>query len=393
MPDTTTSSDLLAVLRDGRSRTKTELAEATDRSRSTVTAHLAKLVEGGIVTQLERTAATKGRPSMLYALAADAGVIVAVELGARHALVALTDLAGGVTAHHRIVVDVVDGPEPVLAAILTEARDLLAAAGRPESDVAGFGIGIPAPVELATGLPVSPPLMPGWDRFDIRAYVRLVFDVPVMVDNDVNVMAVGEGITHWVAEREMLMIKVATGIGAGVVVNQRLVHGADGAAGEIGHIRVSAAGDRVCRCGQTGCLESFASGIGIARTLAEQGVDTDDGRDVVALVRAGSIEATRAVREAGRAIGEALATCISLINPSVIVIGGSIASVGEPLLAGIREVVYQRSQPLASKQLRVVAATDLELAGVTGVSRLVQSQVFHLAGLGARPTPATQRRS
>lgn len=393
MSDGTHSVDLLDILRDGEPRTKTELAEACSRSRSTVSARLAALVADGIVRKLDQTAATKGRPSTRFALAADSRVIVAIELGARHAIVALTDLAGKVTHRSRETIDVADGPTSVLAHVLGTAHDLLAQAGRSSEDVAGLGIGIPGPVEIATGSTVSPPIMPGWDRFDIVARLHEDFPVPVVVDNDVNVMAVGEGITHWVDERDVLMVKVATGIGAGVVANQRLVHGAEGAAGEIGHIRVPAAGDRQCRCGQVGCLEAFASGIGIAQTLREQGIETRDGRDIVELVRSGSIEATRAVREAGRAIGEALAACISVLNPSVIIIGGSIAQVGEPLLAGIREVVYQRAQPLASRQLRVVSVEDVELAGVLGVSRLVQSEVFKLAGHRAAAAYNTTERA
>lgn len=378
MSEPTDAADVLAILRDGTPRTKTELAEATARARSTVSARLAELVEAGLVVQLDRTVSTKGRPSTLYALGTDRRVIAAVELGARHGIIALTDLAGAVLTHEYVALEIAAGPVTVLDDVTDRLTQQLEQLGRPAADVIGVGIALPGPVEHETGMPVSPPIMPGWDRFDVISYLRRSFDVPVVVDNDVNVMAIGEWAMVWPDERDLLMVKVATGIGAGVIADGHLVRGAQGAGGDIGHIQLDGTSDRLCRCGQVGCLEAVASGTGIAQTLREQGVEARDGRDVVALVRAGDMAATRAVREAGRAIGQVLAGCICVLNPALIVLGGEIVQVGEPLLAGVREVIYRRSQPLATKQLQVVAAQNIELAGAIGASRLVQDLVFGL---------------
>lgn len=370
---------VLAILRDGIPRTKSELAASTGQARSTVSARLEELLGSGLVVQLGETTPTKGRPSTLFALGTDARVVAAVELGAKHGLVAVTNLAGTMLSHAGLALDISDGPVIVLDLVMERLNGMLTSLGRPTSEVVGIGIGLPGPVEHETGLPISPPIMPGWDRFDVIGHIRKSFPVPVLVDNDVNVMAIGEWVSAWPEEEDLLMVKVATGVGAGVIAGGHLIRGTRGAGGDIGHIQVEAAGDRMCRCGQTGCLEAFASGRGLAQTLAAEGIDATDGSDVISLVRAGDLTATRAVREAGRAIGQVLAGCICVLNPALIVVGGEIAQAGEPLLAGIREIVYQRSQPLATKQLRIVPGENGTLASVIGASRLVQDLVLGLA--------------
>jgi predicted NBD/HSP70 family sugar kinase len=381
MSESAHARDVLAILRDGSPRTKSQLAEATNRARSTMTARLAELEAAGLVIQLKETVSTKGRPSTLYALCTDERVVAAVELGARHGTVSLTDLTGKVLAHQYLSLDIAAGPEVVLGEVVDCLAEQLSSLMRPTTDIVGVGVAVPGPVEHASGVPVSPPIMPGWDRFDVRRYMQQALrlpTVPVIVDNDVNAMAIGEWINHWAGETDMILVKVATGIGAGIIANGQLVRGAQGAGGDIGHMLADSSSDRLCRCGQVGCLEALASGLGIAATLREAGVPAASGRDVIELVRSGNIQATRAVREAGRHIGRALADVICVLNPGVIVLGGEMAGVGEPLLAGVREVVYQRSQPLATRRLTIAPAANHELAGAIGVSRLVQNRIFGL---------------
>lgn len=378
MTDVTDAADVLAILRDGVPRTKSELAEATARARSTISMRLEELMAAGLVVQLDQTVPTKGRPSTMYALGASSRIVVAAELGAQHGTVAVTDLTGTVLEHEDVPLEIADGPTSVLDRISDSAVGMLDRIGKSQDAVVGVGIGLPGPVEHVTGLPISPPIMPGWDRFDVKTYLKGKFDAAVVVDNDVNIMAVGVHSAVWPDVDDLLMIKVATGIGAGVIAGGSLVRGAQGAGGDLGHVQVPTAQDRPCRCGQTGCLEALASGTGIAYSLREQGIDARDGRAVVELVRAGHLEATRAVRDAGRAIGQVLAAAVCLLNPALIAVGGEIAQVGEPLLAGIREVVYQRSQPLATKELRIVGAEQNGLIGVVGAARLVQGVVLGL---------------
>ena len=218
--------------------------------------------------------------------------------------------------------------------------------------------------------------MPGWDRFDIPRWVQQHLEVPVLVDNDVNVMALGERGAAWPTTDHLMFVKVATGIGSGVISGGHLQRGAQGVAGDIGHVQIARGADVPCHCGNRGCLEALASGPAIARGLRAQGIDAADGDDVVALVKSGSIEAVQAVRQAGRDIGEVLTTCVSLMNPSVIAIGGSMARVGEHLIAGVREVVYTRSMPLATEHLSIVQSSAAANAGVLGAAALAIDSVL-----------------
>jgi predicted NBD/HSP70 family sugar kinase len=257
------------------------------------------------------------------------------------------------------------------------AHDLLRKVGVTAGHVVGIGIGVPGPVEHSTGRPANPPIMPGWHEFDIPAHLSRQFPVPVLVDNDVNVMALGEHVTAWPDEEHLLYVKVATCIGAGIISNRRLTRGARGTAGDLGHVRVADASETVvCRCGNIGCLEAVAAGPAVAARLRAAGLDISSSQDVVDAVLHGDVTAIQEVREAGRSIGSVLATCVSLLNPSVIVIGGALAAAGEHLLAGVREVVYRRSLPLATRSLRIVRSALDDRAGVIGAAVMVIETVL-----------------
>jgi predicted NBD/HSP70 family sugar kinase len=184
-------------------------------------------------------------------------------------------------------------------------------------------------------------------------------------------MALGEHAVAHPHVEHLLFVKVSTGIGAGIISGGRLHRGAVGAAGDLGHVAAPHAPEVLCSCGNLGCLEAVASGPAIVRALAEIGISASSNADIVDLVRGGNIPAAHAVRQAGRTIGEVLATCVSLLNPSVIVIGGSLAGAGESLIAGVREVVYGRSLPLATSNLQIVAATTGVQSGVIGAATMV----------------------
>ena len=207
-------------------------------------------------------------------------------------------------------------------------------AGRDGADVRGIGIGVPAPVAFSRGEPVAPPMMPGWDGFSIPGWFARYYDVPVLVDNDVNIMALGEHWTHWREFEHMLYVKMGTGIGCGLVTDRRIHRGAQGAAGDIGHIRLAGHDNVLCRCGNVGCLEAVAGGRALAARLTARGAPAASSRDVVRLVRDGEPLAIQAVRDAGRHLGEVLAECINFFNPGAIVIGGDLAEAHQQLLAG-----------------------------------------------------------
>jgi predicted NBD/HSP70 family sugar kinase len=363
-------------LRDGNGRTRSELAELTGLARSTIAARVDELMATGLVAPAGEARSSGGRPPTRFAFDPHARVVLAADLGATHATVAVTDLGAEVIAETTETIRISDGPEPVLNRLWQIWSGILQSADRTEQDVAGVGIGVPGPVEFATGRPRNPPIMPGWDGFDIPAYIRAFVDDPVLVDNDVNLMALGEFDADWRNVRHLLFVKIATGIGAGIVSDGRLNRGAQGSAGDLGHVQAHNAPAVECTCGNLGCLEAVAAGPAIAARLRDRGLDVDSTSDVVDLVKAGNTPALQAVRQAGRDIGAVLATCVNLLNPDVIVIGGPLAEAGEYLLAGVREVVYHRSPPLATQQLRISPSHTGTHAGVRGASAMVIQAVL-----------------
>ncbi len=368
------TGDLFELLKDGRPWTRAELAETTGLARSTVAARIDVLMRLGLVAPFGGAPSTGGRPPALFALNPTAKVVVGVDVGATHVRAVLADLSGSILGEEATDLPVADGPAVVLGWVVDATRRLAASA--PHADLAAVGIGLPGPVEHSTGRPISPPIMPGWDRFDVVDHVRRATGVPVLVDNDVNIMALGERRTHLADVDDVVLIKVATGIGAGIVSGGRLQRGAQGTAGDLGHVRVARAGEVVCRCGNTGCLEALAAAPALAEALRAKGVQARTGQDVVDLVRGGDATAIAVVRDAGRDIGEVVATMVNLVNPSVVVIGGLLAGAGEHLLAGIREVVYLRSLPLATAQLRIEASRAGTEAGVLGAVALAVDHVL-----------------
>jgi glucokinase len=370
---------LLRILRDGIPRTRAQLAESTGLARSTVAARLDALTSAGLLATAPDAASSGGRPPARVAFNAAARFVVAIDLGATHGVIALADLAGTVLLTEAAELNISDGPRTVLDWALRTATRLVKASGRPRTELAGVGIGLPGPVEHSTGMPINPPIMPGWDRFDVPAHVRRTFDVPVLVDNDVNVLALGEHAVSWPAEDDFLFVKVSTGIGLGIISGGRLQRGAAGSAGDLGHVRVPFTRDTPRHGDEDADLEALASGPAIARGIAERGTPAVSSADVLALARGGHPDALAGIRQAGRDLGEVLATCVNLFIPSVFAVGGSIARAGEHLLAGIREVVYRQSTPLATQHLQIVPAAAGETGGVQGAAIMVAQHLLEPA--------------
>ncbi|MFJ5699088.1 ROK family protein [Arthrobacter sp. NPDC093139] len=370
------AGDLFQMLRDGKARTRAELTAVTGLARTTVAARIDALSALGFVGPAGEAASSGGRPPSRFVFNAGMKVVFAADVGATHASVAVTDLNGDILARHSGDLGISQGPEAVLDWVIENCRTLLRSIGRGEGDVAGVGIGLPGPVEHDTGRPVKPPIMPGWDGFDVAGYVGAELGTDVLVDNDVNIMAVGERHAYWQDHRNLLFVKAATGIGAGIISSGQLQRGADGASGDLGHVRVPSGGDVQCRCGNHGCLEALASGPALAAKLRAQGINADSGTAVVDLAAQGDVQAILALRQAGRDMGEVLAICVNLLNPSVIVVGGSLSRAGDQLLAGIRETVYRRSQPLATSKLRIEQSKAPVDAAIWGASRMVIEHVL-----------------
>ncbi|MDZ5076155.1 ROK family transcriptional regulator [Nesterenkonia sp. HG001] len=387
----TGASDLFQLLRDGVPKSRTELAGLTGLARSTVNDRLSALAQLGLIGPATAGASTGGRPPRRVALLPDARLALAVDLGASHVRLAVVNLLNAQLNTYEEPLDIASGPEAVLTQVMRRADELLVELSRSREDVMAVGIGLPGPVHFETGRPARPPIMPGWDGFDVPGWFHQHLAAPVLVDNDVNLMALGEHSRLARPVEHFLFVKVATGIGAGIISGGRLQRGAQGIAGDIGHVRVRSGDGVYCHCGNEGCLEAVASGSRLADRLRRAGrQDVLGGRDVVSLVDSGDLEAIRAVRQAGRDLGEVLAASISFLNPEVIAVGGRMAGAGEHLLAGVREVVYQRAMPLATQRLDIHTATQSRDAGLLGASLLALHHALSPEGIDAlaEATPA-----
>jgi predicted NBD/HSP70 family sugar kinase len=365
----------LGLIRNGTAVTRADLARHTGLARSTVAQRVDALLAADLVYDAGGSASTGGRPPTVLAFNHAAGVVLVADLGATHARIALTDLAGAPLAERASDLDIASGPDEVLAWVSERFTELLQETRHSPPEVRGIGIGVPGPVEFASGRPFNPPIMPGWDGYSIPGWFAGRYAAPVLVDNDVNIMARGEHWVHWRDTEHMLLVKVGTGIGCGIVAGGQIHHGARGAAGDIGHIRATSE-EIVCRCGNVGCLEAVAGGQALAQRLAAEGADTANSRDVVQLVRSGDATAMRMVREAGRSLGEVLAGTVNFFNPAVIVIGGDIAEAEAQLIAGVREGIFSRSLALATRDLRIVPCQLGDRAGITGAAMMAIDHVL-----------------
>lgn len=362
------SGHLLQLFRDGSPRTRAELAELTGLARSTISLRLEPLIELGLVAPASEVISTGGRPSASLVLNKSAYVVAGVDFGATHAMAALADLGGNVLVSIDTKRQVTDGPEVCLRWMIEELKHLLESQGISQESLLAIGIGLPGPVEHSTGKPANPPIMPGWDGYDVPGRVNQDLAAKVLVDNDVNVMALGERHIAYPEVDHLIFLKAATGIGSGIISDGHLQRGAQGTAGDIGHVRVSRGGEIACHCGNFGCLEAVAGAPAVIKNVVAQGLPVRNTSDLIDATKRAKVEAIQAVRQAGRDIGEVLSTCVSLLNPQTIVIGGSLASAGEHLIAGVREIVYSRSMPLASENLSIVQSKAGKEAGIIGAS-------------------------
>ncbi|MEU5959836.1 ROK family transcriptional regulator [Micromonospora parva] len=381
--------ELLRWVATGAAVSRADLSRLSGLSPSTVSQRVEALINQGLLEETGAGRSRGGRRPRQLAVPTGGAVVGAIDLGAHHARVGTLDLSGRVVQARTLPVRIEDGPEQVLGSLLAEVAALAATPGDPTSAgpvssastadgdpgaLRGLGIGIPGPVQHATGRIVSPSRMPGWNGFDVAAFCAGRVDVPIIVDNDANLMALG---AHRTAHSELdhaVYIKAGTGIGSGVISSGRLHRGAQGSAGDISHCRVVADPAPLCSCGNAGCLEAVASGAALVTALREQGVTVSDLTGVIRLIDDGDRHATALARQAGRAIGEILAVVVNFFNPQVVAIGGRLADC-EPLLASMRATLYERCLPLATQTLLIERVATSQDVGITGAAHLVIDHV------------------
>lgn len=370
---------------------RSDISEQLDYSRASVTGIVGRMIDARILTEAGEGKSAGGRRPFLLDINPNLGHVVGVDIGATSVDVALADFRGNILERACEAADVRGRPENFLNHVGNLIDELLARRGASSAEVVGIGVGVPGPVEFVSGVLIAPPLMPLWEGFPIKSFLRARFvNASVVVDNDVNIMAKGEhqagagrGLDNF------LFIKIGTGIGCGIISNGDVYRGADGAAGDVGHICVDYNGP-VCRCGNQGCLEIMAAGPAIAAEgraraesgeslflaarLAERGALT--AIDVGDAAAAGDRAALDIIRRSGRMIGGVLATLINFYNPQAVFIGGGVANIGNGLLSAIRQATLRRATALSTRGLRVEFSSLGEDVGVIGGIWLALEHVF-----------------
>lgn len=385
---------IVSLVRELGSASRPELSRRTGMSKRALAGRLRALRERGILEEVGVGASSGGRPPTLLRLAKDSGHVVAVDLGATHLRVAVTNL----NAEYRVCLsedsDVTQGPDVVLGRARALIDQALATARIPAGSITGMGVGVVGPVDFDTGRrrPVSAAMMPGWDVFPIRDHFEAAYGWPVFIDNDVNVMAMGE---HWAGIArgidDFFYVKIGRGIGCGIVWRGEVYRGAHGWAGELGHIAVPGS-TAPCHCGKLGCLGAVAGGRGLARIaeeLARGGTSPALARrleqrgsltaeDLGGALTEGDPVAAEAIRRAGIDVGSVLGGLVNFCNPSLIVVGGEVTRVGDLLLASIRESVYRSTLPLSARHLNVVGAGLGDDAPLIGAAAMVVRELYRL---------------
>ncbi len=364
---------LLRLVREGGPQTRSSLGAATGWARSTVTRRVDALLESGLLAMTEDATSTGGRPPEQFRFNQHAGSLVVADLGITHSRLARVDLFGEpLQPPVDLELDLTGGPAAALPVVVDKVADLIA---EPADRPLAIGIGLPAPIDSESSRPVDPPILSTWNRYPLVKAIESEFGVVTFVENDANLMAVGEQRRRWPQARSLVFVKVGTGIGAGVVISGQLYRGAHGAAGDIGHVQLDGFGDRLCRCGRNACLEAVAGGAALAAQLSALGRRADTARAVASLVHSGDPEAKSMVRSAGTHIGVVLAATVSFADPDVIVLGGDLGV--EPLvLASVRAEVHSRPLALAARHLIVEPSQLGANAGVVGAAELVVDRLW-----------------
>lgn len=371
------AGDVLSLVATGTATSRPALQEATGLSRVTVAQRLSQLLACGLLRETSQTLPSGGRPTRVLGLDSRAGFVLTANIGEAFIHLAVMDLEPAILAQATIPFTVAEGPPATLDRLVAGLEALVGQTSLGHGFLAGIGLSMPTPVDFARGRVVGPSVLVGWDEFDIGGYLRRRWDVPTYVENDVNLMTIFEHRVNFPGMDDLFFIKAGTGIGSGIVSNRRIFRGAQGAAGDIGHIQLSTEGAPLCRCGKLGCVEARAAGWAIARELTRVGIKAENALDVIGHVLDCRPEAIMLLRSAGRVLGEVASDVVSILNPNLIVVGGTLARGGEFLLSGIRELVYQRCLPLATRELQIVLSTTTGDSALLGAAYLTLEQVFH----------------
>jgi predicted NBD/HSP70 family sugar kinase len=383
---------LINLVRTGRAVTRPALEQETGLGRKLVAQRVQQAIDVGLLEDGELAPSGGGRPSRVLRFRTDAGHVFAGLIGATEMTAAVATLDGTLVASLHEDWDAADRPEETL-----ELLDALFVrlARKTRAEPWAFGIGVAGPVDFATGRLVDPPIMPGWDGYSVRAWLRDRYDAPVWVDNDVNLMALGEwykGEPH--DGRDLLYVHIDEGVGAGLVSRGNVFRGDTGAAGDIGHVRVTDDPDVLCRCGQTGCLDAMTGGWGMVRRLTPRAGESPIlsarlaqrghliTQDVGQAAGLGDALAWEAVVTGNHLVGATVANVVNFVNPGTVVLGGGVLRVGRRVFDLFEETVRARTTKLAAQRLSIRPASLDFHEGVTGAAILAIEQLFGPESVG-----------
>ena len=386
---TRTLLQILELVRSGKALTRPDLARSSSLGRVVVNRRLEQLIDLDLIVEGDVLAVPRGRSPRGLQFNKMHGRVLCADIGASGMFVGLANLAGDILDRIYVAHEVSVGPDKTLEVLSAEFDKLLTACESFEVRTWGIGVGIPGPVEFSSGRAVSPPIMPGWNEYDIRKFLQARYGVPVWIDNDVNVMALGELRAGAAAGYDdVVVVKISTGIGAGLISNGAIHRGAQGSAGDIGHVKVSDDPSIICRCGNAGCLESLASGWALARRGHDLAASGESpylaGReamrpiapaDVVAGAVSGDRSCVTLMTDSARLVGDMLARVVNFYNPGLILLGGQLP-LGDAYLATVRNIVYSRSLPLATRELVIAKVALGEGAALRGAASLALDEIF-----------------
>lgn len=370
------AADIVALVASGRATSRAEVVRVLGLAPSTVSARVQSLIDAGVLVEAGEGESRGGRRPRMLRLADQQDVSLVADLGAHHARIALIGPDGRRIAARSFVVDVDQGPEKVLEQVAGALTELHRASG-PQRGISMVGIGLPGPVDVVSGTVQGASRMRGWNGFEVRRWLEQHFGVPAILENDTHLLAVGE-----LAARndltDFILVKAGTGIGGAIVSDGHLRRGARGAAGDVSHVRVKAAVDRPCACGNHGCLETIAAGAALCADLTADGIEVGSTAELIKLASEANPAVITRLRQAGRYLGEVLAALVNFQNPQAVVLAG-LLSTSDAFVSAARAILYDRCLPLATRHLEI--------------ARTVTGPDGGLAGLAALTTPPSARRA
>jgi glucokinase-like ROK family protein len=398
--------DLIRFSPGGTSRA--EIARQLNLTRAAVTAIANDLLDSGIIRESESIISRSGRPPVVLEIDPTRGFVLGIDFGASHISLLVTDMSAHIREEMEVPLDIQEGPKICLDKADRLLQEILSKSNLDIKNILAVGVGVPGPIVSDAGMVLAPPIMPGWDRFPIRDTLEKKWGLPVSLNNDAELGALGE----WAAgagrgESNLAYIKVGTGIGCGLLIDGKIYRGITGSAGEIGHLTIDENGP-LCACGNHGCLEAFASGRAIAqqamdaiksgqrtRLASFQSNGTITARQVASAARQGDLMAQQILSQAGAHIGIAIAGLVNIFNPGMVIIGGGVAQNGDIILEPIRQVVNRRSLPAATRVVRITTAMLGRRSSSIGA--VIQALTIAIHQLADRKevisTPAARKKS